>query len=160
MGHSLTLPCLVGCTERRRRPSVRWKVRQIPCFPSRLMELQNASRPLLSPAKPAHAHICQASEPARKWRGVSTTSAPVFHTVQACLRLFVHLTITIFSKHILIINHRITRTRLSARLAPGAKSPSGENRAVWSDHEVLVGSAPKPVCSKAVRLAAVSNRLQ
>jgi hypothetical protein len=80
---------VVGCTERRGRLSVRWKVRQIPCFPSRLMELQNASRPLLSPAKPAHAHICQASEPARKWRGVSTTSAPAIRTVQIRLRRFV-----------------------------------------------------------------------
>jgi hypothetical protein len=70
-------------------PEAPWKVRQIPCFPSRLMELQNASRPLLSPAKPAHAHICQASEPARKWRGVSTTSAPAIRTVQIRLRRFV-----------------------------------------------------------------------
>ena len=102
MGHSLTLPCLVGRTERRRRPSVRWKVRQIPCFPSRLMELQNASRPLLSPAKPAHAHICQASEPARKWRGVSTTSAPAFHTVQVCLRRFVIDSITFHRKLLMV----------------------------------------------------------
>ena len=94
MGHSLTLPCLVGRTERRRRPSVRWKVRQIPCFRHGLQEMQNASRPLLSPAKPAHAHICQASEPASTWRGVSITSAPAFRTVQVCLRLFVIDSIT------------------------------------------------------------------